>query len=179
MTSGVQAKRYAQAIFQIARQNNDFDRWLADLQMLANLQHETAFVQALETPKIKAADKELLLRERFPEAGQLALNLLNLLVEKRRILLLPNIWEEMQRLVDEDRGIVRAEVRTAIDMSDEEKRHLEKHLTEITGKTATVTGVVDPKLIGGMVARFEGKLLDASTKSRLEAMRKEISNTPR
>jgi F-type H+-transporting ATPase subunit delta len=179
LAGSAQAKRFAQAVFQIARQNNDFDRWLSDLKTLAGLEHETAFVQALETPKIRTDDKMSLLKDRFPMVGPLAINLVGLLVERGRIRLLPDISRETQRLTDEYRGIQRAEVVTAVALNDEEKRHLEKRLSEMTGKNTTITTRVEPALVGGIIARFDGKLLDASTRSRLEALKKEISQAPR
>jgi F-type H+-transporting ATPase subunit delta len=179
LAGSAQAKRYAQAVFQIARQNNDFDRWLSDLKTLAGLEHETAFVQALETPNLRTEDKMRLLKDRFPMVGPLAINLVGLLVERGRILILPGISREMQHLTDEYRGIQRADVITAVALNDAEKRHLEQRLSEITGKNTTITTRVEPALVGGIIARFDGKLLDASTRGRLEALKKEISQAPR
>lgn len=178
MADSAQAKRYAQAVFQIAREAGTFDRWLADLAVLTGLLQDNIFVQALATPNLTAADKALLLKERYPQVGPLAVNLAGLLLGKGRLNLLPGIFEEMQRLYNDFRGIQKAEVTTAVELSREERAQVEKRLSAITGKNISMTTRVDPSLVGGLIARFDGKLLDASTKSRLEALKKEISQAP-
>jgi F-type H+-transporting ATPase subunit delta len=178
VAGSAQAKRYAQAVFQIARETNTFDRWLADLAMLAGLTQENLFAQALETPNLTAGEKAELLKYRYPKVGPLAINLVGLLLERGRLKLLPGIYAEMQRLYDSHRGIQRAEVMTAVTLTREEQTQVEKRLSAITGKNMTITSKVDASLVGGLIARFDGKLLDASTRSRLQALKKEISQAP-
>jgi F-type H+-transporting ATPase subunit delta len=178
VAGSAQAKRYAQAVFQIARETNTFDGWLADLAALTGLLQDNIFVQALATPNITTADKALLLKDRYPKVGLMALNLTGLLLERGRLKLLPGIYEEMLRLYDGFRGIQKAEVVTAVEMSREERTQVEQRLSTITGKHIIITSQVDPALVGGIVVRSDGKLLDASTRSRLEALKKEISQVP-
>ncbi len=179
MATSAQAKRYAQAVFEIAEQSGEFDRWLADLRTLADLAEAGAFLDALETPNLTFEQKGALLRVRYPEISGLAVNLANLLVQRRRIRLLPAIYDEYGRLLDQYRGIERAEVTTAVELSQDERELLERRLSAITGRKMVLTARVDPSIIGGIVARFGGKLLDGSTRSRLEALKKEISQVPR
>jgi F-type H+-transporting ATPase subunit delta len=93
--------------------------------------------------------------------------------------LLGEIAEEYQRLLDSYRGIEPAEVITAVLLEDEDKRKLEEQLSDIAGKKVIIYPKVDPVLVGGIVARFGGKLLDGSTRSRLEALKKEIGGIAR
>jgi F-type H+-transporting ATPase subunit delta len=173
------SKRYAQAVFQIARHDGATDKWLVDLKALSELQHSDIFVKALETPNLSFADKARLLADRYPALNPLAVNLVNLLIEQRRVGLLPGIFQEYGRLLDRDRGIQRANVVTAVALTEEDRLHLEERLSGITGKKTVVTAIVDPAVVGGMVARFEGRLLDGSTRSRLDALKQEIAHTPR
>ena len=179
MANTAQAKRYAQAVFLIARQRQELDRWLEDLRSLSVLEQNDAFLKALETPNLSLDDKSRLLRDRYPTLGALAVNLVNLLIERRRATLLPQIFQEYQRLLDGHRGVQRAEVVTAVALEQQDRIDLERRLSEITGKKVVITSKVDPALIGGVVARFDGKLLDGSTKSRLEALKKQIAGTPK
>jgi len=148
------------------------------LRSLSELQHSDLFARALETPSLSFADKSRLLAERYPTLNPLAVNLVNLLIERRRVGLLPGIFEEYLRLLDIDRGVQRAQVVTAVALTEEDRLHLEARLSGITGKKTVVTATVDPAVIGGVIARFEGKLLDGSTRSRLEALKQEIAHTP-
>ena len=179
MARTAQAKRYAQAVFQIAQQREELDRWLSDLQALAGLDHNDIFVKALETPNLTAEDQARLLSDRFPRISPLAVNLVCLLIERRRAVILPAVFEEYRRLLDAYRGIERAEVVTAVALDDEDRRQVEERLAAIAGKRMAVTIKVDPAVLGGVVARFGGKLLDGSTRSRLEALKKEIGQIPR
>jgi F-type H+-transporting ATPase subunit delta len=178
LASTAQSKRYAQAVFQIAREKNDFDRWLSDLKLLGDLGSNPGFVQALETPVITTMAKIKLLQERFPSLSPMAINLLGILIERGRLRLLPGIYLELQSLFDTFHGIARADVITAVGLNEDEKRQIQKRLSQVTGKNIVITTEVDPSLIGGLVARFDGKLLDASTRNRLEALKKEISQIP-
>lgn len=178
MANTAQAKRYAQAVFMIASQRQELDRWLEDLRSLSGLQHTEAFARALETPNLSYEDKDRLLRDRYPGIGALAVNLVNLLVERRRVILLPQIFEEYQRLLDAFRGVQRAEVVTAVELTQEDQLAIERRLSEVTGKRVIISPKVDPAVIGGVIARFDGKLLDGSTRGRLEALKKQIAGTP-
>jgi F-type H+-transporting ATPase subunit delta len=178
LASTAQSKRYAQAVFQIALQTNDFDRWLSDMKVLVSLEENQTVVQALETPIITTADKTRLLKDRFPGVGPLAINLVGILIERGRLRLLAGIQKELQALVDAYRGIEKADVTTAVELNEEDKVRLQKRLSAVTGKNVIINTKVDPSLIGGVVARFNGTLLDASTRSRLEALKKEISQAP-
>jgi F-type H+-transporting ATPase subunit delta len=174
-----QAKRYAQAIFQIALEKGELDQWQSDLKKIASLEPETVLVRLLESPKVPFGDKLRLLSERLTDINPLALNLAGLLVARGRLGLLGEIVEEYQRLLDSYRGIEPAEVVTAVSLEDEDKRKLEEHLSDIAGKKVIIYPKVDPALVGGIVARFGGKLLDGSTRSRLEALKKEIGGITR
>ena len=93
-------------------------------------------------------------------------------------ILLPQIFDEYQRLLDAFRGVQRAEVVTAVELTREDQLAIETRLSEVTGKKVVITAKVDPTVIGGVVARFDGKLLDGSTRSKLEALKKQIAGTP-
>lgn len=179
MARRAQAKRYAQAVFQIALEKGELDRWQSDLKKIASLQQDDVLVTLLESPKVPFGDKVRLLSERFADVNPLALNLVCLLVARGRLGLLGEIAEEYQRLLDNYRGIEPAEVVTAVPLEDEDKRKLEERLSDVAGKKVIIYPKVDPALVGGIVARFGGKLLDGSTRSRLEALKKEIGGVTR
>jgi F-type H+-transporting ATPase subunit delta len=166
-------------VFQIALEKGELDRWQSDLKRIASLQQDDVLVRLLENPKLPFSDKVRLLSERLADINPLALNLVCLLVARGRLGLLGEIAEEYQRLLDSYRGIEPAEVITAVPLEDEDKRKLEERLSDIAGKKVIIYPKVDPALVGGIVARFGGKLLDGSTRSRLEALKKEIGGVTR
>ena len=179
MASTARAKRYAQAVFQIAQQSGEYDKWLSDLETLGSLKKDNIYYKALEDPALTYEGKARLLRELFSGISPMAVNLVSLLIERRILGILPGIRQEFQGLLDAYRGIERATVSTAIPLDDDERRQLEDRLENVTGKKVAVTTTVNPALIGGIVVRFGGKLLDGSTRSKLEALKREIGQIPR
>ena len=173
------ARRYAQAVFEIALEKGELDRWQSDLSQIASLGEDTAFVTLLESPKLHFSDKARLLSERLGGINPLALNLVYLLAARGRLSMAGEIVGDYKRLLDSYRGIEQAEVITAIPLDDEDKLGLEERLGAIFDKTVVIRPEVDAKLLGGIIARVGGKLLDGSTRSRLEALKKEMSGVAR
>jgi F-type H+-transporting ATPase subunit delta len=173
------ARRYAQAVFNIAREKKDLDKWQSDLEKVARLAKDATVTALLENPKVPFEAKAKILSEHLGDINPLALNLVYLLVAKGRLGMLGDIADEYQLLLDSYRGIERAEVATAVALDDKEVAELEKRLGAMLGKKVVVEARVDKGLIGGIVARVGGKLLDGSTISKLMAMRKALAGISR
>ena len=168
------ARRYSQAVFEIALEKKELDRWQADLSKIVGVVGDAAFVAALENPKFHFDDKVRLLSELLDGVSPLALNLVNLLVSRGRLDMMGDIAEEYQRLLDSQRGIEQAEVITAVPLSDEDKLKVSENLGSIVGRKIVLKTEVDSGLIGGIVARIGGKLLDGSTRNKLAALKREL-----
>jgi F-type H+-transporting ATPase subunit delta len=175
----VYARRYSQAVFEIALETKTLDRWQSDLKKMASLTRETAVTTFLESPKIHFGDKARLLSEQLPGINPLALNLAYLLVDRGRLAMLGDIADDYQRLLDNYLGIETAEVTTATPLDEEDKLKLAEHLGAMVGKKVALKTEVDSRLIGGIIARIGGKLLDGSTRSKLEALKKKLAGVER
>ena len=175
MARRVHARRYAQAVFDIALEANELDSWQSDLRQLASLAENATLIAFLGSPKIRFDDKAKLLSEHLGEIGPLALNLAYLLVASGRLSMIGDIANEYQRLLDNHRGIGQAEVTTAIPLDDKDRLRLAEHLSAIVGKKIVLKTEVDPSIVGGIIARIDGKLLDSSTRSKLTALKKEMA----
>ena len=174
MTRKVYTRRYAQAVFEIALETKELDRWQSDLQKIVGLAKDDTLVAFLESLKIQFDDKARLLSELLKGVNPLALNLVYLLAARGKLHTISDIADDYQRLLDSHRGIEMAEVVTATDLDEEDKRRLAEHLSAIVGKKVTLKTEVEPELIGGVIARIGGKLLDGSTRSKLEALKREL-----
>ena len=175
MARRAHAKRYSQAVFEIAVERQELDRWQSDLRKIVSLGEDAAFTTLIESPKLRFNDKAKLLSERLGDMNPLALNLAYLLVTRGSFSMVGEIADAYQRLLDSYRGIEQAEVITAIPLDDDDKLRLAEHLGAIVGKKVVIKPEVDSSLIGGVIARIGGKLLDGSTRSRLEALKREVS----
>ncbi len=179
MARGVYARRYAQAVFEIALERKQLDRWQSDLRKIVSLGEDARLIALLESPKFPFDDKAGLLSKRLGDINPLALNLVYLLVAKGRLSMAGDIAEEYQRRLDNYRGIEQAEVTTAVTLDDEDRQRLTEHLGAVVGKKVVLKAEVDSSLTGGIIARIGGKLLDGSTRSKLEALKRELIRAER
>jgi len=170
----VYTRRYSQAVFEIALETEELDRWQSDLRRMASLAEEPAIISFLESPKVYFDDKARLLSEQLPGINPVALNLVYLLADKGRLAMLGDIAGDYERLLNNYLGIETAEVITAIPLNEEDKLKLAEHLGAMVSKKVALKTEVDARLIGGIIARIGGKLLDGSTRSKLEALKKDL-----
>jgi F-type H+-transporting ATPase subunit delta len=170
------ARRYAQAVLDIALEQKELDRWRTDLDKVVAALSDGTFMAVLESPKIKFEDKSRLLKVSLAGISPLALNLVMMLVARGNVNMVPEIAAEYRRLVDEYRGIESADVVTAVPLDKRDEEHLARELGGMTGKKVQLKSRTDPAIIGGIVARVGGKLLDGSTRSKLLALKKELAS---
>lgn len=168
------ARRYAEAVFGIARDQGSFDRWANDLRSIARAQEDEAFARVLDSPVVDKGVKESMLGQYLDGASQEALNLARLLLHKGRFALAPQIESHYQELVNEHQGIATADVASAAPLSPEQLRAVEAKLSSMTGRRVVAQQRVDPSLLGGIVARVGDQLIDASVKGRLEALKRRL-----
>lgn len=175
MAKRVYAKRFAEAIFEIALEKKELDRWQSDLRKIASLGEDATLVSLLQDPRLHFDSKAELLSERLGDINPLALNLVYLLITKGRLNMVGDIADQYQRLLYSYRGIEEAEVTTVIPLDDKGKQRLAEHLGAMIGKKVVLKTKVDSRLLGGIVAKVGDKLLDGSIRSKLVALREELA----
>lgn len=171
------ARRHAQAIFEIALEQNQLDLWRGDLRVVAEALMDPDIHAFLESPKIRFDDKKKILEERLKSLSPLALNAAYLLVAKRRLGIVAELVSEYERLVDEHRGVAHARVTTAIPLDEGDTADVTRRLADTVSKEIVLATQTDPSIIGGLKVRIGDKLIDGSTRSRLEALRKSLVGT--
>ena len=177
MIREVAAKRYAEAVLQIAGEAKRLVAWAADLQTIAAVLSHPQVAAMLESARMPTTRKTELVESLLRELDPLALNLARLLVRRGRVALAPQIAEAYQEMIDDERGVVHASVVTAVPLSDEEKQAVGRKLEEISGKQVAVTTETDPDIVGGLVARLGDRLIDGSTRTRLRDLKRRLEGT--
>lgn len=173
--SGI-AKRYAEAVFEIAKANANFDTWAEELAAIARGQEHPELAALLASPAVGMSAKESVLTQYLEGASPEAINLVRLLLRKGRFVLAPQIADHYRRLLNGHRGIATAEVTSAIPLSPEELKGVAQSLSTMTGRRVVVETTVDPSILGGIVARIGDQLIDASVRGRLEALRRRLAS---
>lgn len=169
------AKRYAEAVFDIARAHGSFDRWSTELEAVAQLQKDPEVAALLATPAVGLTVKESIVTRALPGLSTEATNLVRLLLRRGRFALAPQIADHYRLMVNEHRGITTAEVTSAVALSAEELKAIERRLSAITGRQVVAEATVDRSILGGIVARIGDQLIDASVRGRLETLRRRLA----
>lgn len=177
MPSGdISARRYAEAIYELARDSDTIDKWHDDLQLMAEVFQDRQVYLFFRNPRRGINTKWDMIRQMFEgRVQQDALNLLLLLTERERTLAIPAILDRYDALVRDASGIVVAEVTTAVPVDEQEQDRIAAELGRITGKTVRVQTNVNADIIGGLVARIGDKLIDGSVAGTLERLRQSIA----
>ncbi|MBI4299377.1 MAG: ATP synthase F1 subunit delta [Chloroflexi bacterium] len=166
------ARRYAQAFFQIALDGNDLEGKGEELRLIDEALKVEEFATFLDAPQIKLADKIGAIGEILASVSPISRNLVSLLVSRGKVSLLPGILNHYQKFLDEHNGIVRAEVFTAVPMEAHQEARLVQILRDMTGNEVRLTSRVETLILGGIVAKVGDYLIDGSTRTRLQDMRK-------
>lgn len=175
MPKGASARRYAQAAFELALEKDEFETWSDDLGYLAGAMESQEFSEILDAPQVTVSQKSGLIDETVGGSiNPLTRNLMTLLASRNSVHLLPAIAEAYQEMLDAHRGIERAEVISAVPLTDEQQSSLGNMLKGIVGKEIVLTVRIDPQILGGIVARVGDRVIDGSTRTKLEGLRREL-----
>ena len=177
MSTRTAATRYAKALLDVARSDADaavIDRDLAEL--TSAMQAHRELHQALTSPSVRAAGKRKIvaaLAERLG-LGAVSRRMLELLADRDRLGHLGDMLAVYRERLLERRKVQRAEVRSAVPLSPEVMQAIEARLGAVTGTTVKVEAVVDPSLIGGVMAKVGSTVYDGTVKTQLEKLRKQL-----
>lgn len=173
------ARRYARALFDVAVQQNCLEEVQQDLEDILQLWLNFPDLQKVMMGPVPLHRKRQIWRDILGDKrGSLALDFILLLTEKRRLDTLPSIREELQRLVDDYKGILRAYVETAVPLDLDLEEALVRRLSFITGKQVQIILKENPDLIGGIIVRLEDRIYDGSVKGYLERLRERLLSAP-
>lgn len=172
------ARHYADAAFDVAREAGTFDTWLGALDDLARVLQVPAAYTVLTTPTVGEAEKLAAFDELVPNLPPHVRNFLRLLVERGRVREIPGIAVALRERVNRERGIVTADVTTAVPLDPETERTIAQRLGTFLRQDPSklvIRSTVDPSIIGGVVARVGDTLIDDSVRGRLDRLKRTIS----
>jgi F-type H+-transporting ATPase subunit delta len=168
------AGRYAQAAFDIASENDTFDEWADDLDIIATALGDEDFAALLDAPQVPTAVKMDGIDKVLADLGEKARSLTKLLVTHRATRIATAIRDDYRAMLDRQRGIARAEITTAVPVDDALRSEIVALLTSLVDQEIIATFREDPEILGGMVARVGDRLVDGSVRSKLESLRQTL-----
>jgi F-type H+-transporting ATPase subunit delta len=160
--------------FVIASERGDTPAWQSAVRQIAEFMGDPAVRRVLENTRVGQEPKQRLIEAALGDLPPLPLNLARLLVRKNRTALAVDIAAQLEQLIEAQRGVSRAKAVTAVALSNAERDSLSRRLREQTGKEIVLETAVDPQLLGGVVVQIGDRLIDASTRARLKALRENL-----
>lgn len=171
---------YANALFEAAKEKGTLDVVRVELQEFLEAVQQVSELRALlENPEIDTRARTQALRDILAGADELVRNFLLLVTEKGRAHELPGIVREFETLVAREEGILDVELTTAVELSEEESQEILDRIEGVSERKLRATRDVDPRLIGGFVLQAGSHRVDASVRSRLERLGRQLTGTGR
>ena len=167
------SRRYASALFELAQDNGALSEVHQDFGGFAGLVGESEdFRRLLDSPAFNRDDKVAAVAAISDKAGFSALfsKFLGTMAQNGRARDMLGAYIAFEELYAKQRGVKRALVRTAKDMTADQKARIEAILAKAVGGDVELSSEVDPSLIGGIQLKIGSRLVDASLAAKLERM---------
>jgi F-type H+-transporting ATPase subunit delta len=170
------SQRYARALFMAAKGRKLIDQAYEQFDVLKKvLAQDRTLLDFLTAPHVTDARKYELVKNVFgPRLEKLFVEFLFVLMEKNRVNFLPAIIDAFQLLVEEDKGIVRAGITTAVPLSADEERNVTARLEARTGKKILLEKKIDPAILGGMIVIVNDEIIDGSVRHGLKQIEEQL-----
>lgn len=176
MSEAVVAKRYADALFQLASEKATLNDLLEELRVVKQVFNENNELQAfLAHPRVTNEKKRAFLDEVFNGVSKDVLNTLKILVERHRVGLVPELVQAFEALVNEASGVAQGTVYSVRKLSDAEKLDLENSFAKRLNKSVVkLVNEVDPSLVGGVKIRMGNTIYDGTISGKLRRIEQNI-----
>ncbi|GAB5553363.1 MAG: ATP synthase F1 subunit delta [Saprospiraceae bacterium] len=180
MSAGRIASRYAKSLIQLAEEQKKLDRVLEDIESFRTLVKDSAdFRNFIKSPIIQLAKKKAIWSKLFSgKYDDLTLKFLELLTQKQREVLLPEIAEEFVAQYKAKMQISTAVVTVANELSDANRKLIQEQIEKsgVAFSNVELTVQKDPSLIGGFILEMDNYIYDASVANQFNQLKKQFSS---
>lgn len=175
MDTGV-AKRYALALFQIAKENGQIDQLDEEVRVVRSLVTSSPDIHTfLQSPNIALEKKKEMVKVAFASASEYIQNLLMLLIDRHREEMITSICDQFIALVNEAKGIVDAKVYSIKPLTMDEKRAISATFAAKVGKISlNIENIIDSNLLGGIKVRIGNQIYDGSLQGKLNRLQRQL-----
>ncbi len=175
------AKRYSEALLEVAKNRNELDEVFSELCNVVDLLEDSDelknFKAFLTHPVVPVAEKKDLLKSVFEsKLKNDVLNLLYILAEKNKINLLPSILYCFEAEMDKAKNILKVGVVSAIELDSDSVSRLKEKLEQKLHKSVKFEFEVNPDIIAGLVLKIQDKTIDGSMATKLQGFKKMLGN---
>ncbi len=165
------ARPYAEAVFGLARERGELKQWSEMLAFASEIASDAAIIELAHDPRVSRTRlAELFLDIARGRLSAEAGNFIRVLIENRRLTLVPEVARQFERLRGEAEGRIDVTVTSAYPLTRSQMKTIEEALKRRFGHDVSVTALVDEALIGGIVVRAGDTVIDGSVKGRLQQL---------
>jgi F-type H+-transporting ATPase subunit delta len=170
------AQVYARSLFEVATERDQLDDVRDQIGQFADALHHSRELQTFFfSPYFSTEEKKEGLGKAVVDADPTVRNFLELLVENHRMPAIFRVRRELDRLWQETHRLLPVQITSAVELDDGVVKRIGDEIGRQTGRTVELTATVDPEVIGGIVLRVGNSILDASIRTRLERLRKQVA----
>ncbi len=176
------AQVYGRALFEVAEEQGKVDVLREQLGQFADALERTDRSSASElrlfffSPYFSTAEKQQALDGLLEGADEAFVGFLSLLIENHRMPVIFRVRREYERLWAEANRVLPVQVTSAIELDEATTESIGASIGQSTSRKVTLSTRVDPDILGGIVVRVGNSILDASIRSRLEQLRKQVAS---
>jgi F-type H+-transporting ATPase subunit delta len=170
-------ERYARAIFELGVESGQLSGLTQEIGRFASAyQNSRELRVALENPLVPEAERDRVLKDMAARLslGETGTSAVRLLAQRRRMAALPDIAKRLGGMADEKAGVVRAQVSSAVPLTEDFYQKLAQKLEQRLGKKIVIERVTDASLIAGIVTKIGDNTIDGSLKGRLAALQSQL-----
>ena len=165
------ARPYARAVFEIAKETGELDKWSESLSFMGAIAANEEVVKLLDAPKMaKQAGADAFIQLCDGKLDEKAQNLVRTLAENNRIQLFPEISALFEVLKDEAEGSIEAIVISAKKLTKAEEKSIATALEKRLGRKVKLKVSIDKALLGGAIIKAGDLVIDGSIQGRLKKM---------
>jgi F-type H+-transporting ATPase subunit delta len=167
---------YAKPLLQLATEQNQAAEIGQDLaQLVEVVRQNKTFGLYLSDPAISHDERNATLKRVFGgKISPLLLNFLGVLNHRNKLRNLARIAKAYEQLLEDQLGNIEVDVTTALKLSSDQVEVVRQRVSAVLGKNAIVHQFVDDSILGGLVVRVQDKLIDASVRYQLQAMKQQL-----
>jgi F-type H+-transporting ATPase subunit delta len=176
MSTDARIEGYARALFEVARAEGTLDEVEDELFRFArSYESSDALRSALTDEMVPAAKRQAIVEDLLGgKATSTTTQLVSMVVGSGRGRDLPAIIDQLVARASSAKNLAVAEVRTAVPLTDDQQARLSAALANATGKAVNLKTIVDPSVIGGVIATVGDTVIDGSVRTRVEQLKSRL-----
>jgi F-type H+-transporting ATPase subunit delta len=166
---------YGRALFEVASERDKLDEIRDELGEFTDALDDSRELSLfLFSPYFSTEEKKDGLHKAVEDGDEDFMRFLDLLIENHRMPAIHRIRREYERMYAEEKKLLPVDVTSAVELDEDTVKSIGDRIGEQTGRTVNLNAHVDPEILGGIVLRVGNSILDASIRSRLEQLRRQV-----